>query len=188
MSAQVLEKGRMMKGLEPQPAKVQAVEKIREKLSASSSVVLFDFRGLDVTHMTKLRRQARAAGVDLFVVKNSLLARAIEGTPYEVIRESVEGPISIATTSGDPSAPAKALGDFLKEADSGKILGGALDGRFLKDSEVKELASLPPREVLLSRLAGALQAPVAGLPRVLNGVLVSLLNVLQAVVKNKEER
>ncbi len=187
MSAQVLEKGRRAKGLEPLPVKVRAVETLREKLSASSSVVLFNFRGLDVSQMTKLRRQTREAGVDLFVVKNSLFERAIEGTPYEVIRESVEGPISIATTSGDPSAPAKVLSDFLKEADSGKILGGALDGRFLEDSEVKELASLPPREVLLSRLVGALQAPVAGLPRVLSGVLVSLLNVLQAVAKNKEE-
>ena len=109
--------------------------------------------------MTKLRRQTWEAGVDLFVVKNSLFERGNRGYALRGDSGIRRGAHLYRHHIRDPSAPAKVLSDFLKEADSGKILGGALDGRFLEDSEVKELASLPPREVLLSRIVGASRRP-----------------------------
>lgn len=187
MAASVAEKGRMAAGKAPRADKAQAVEALRSHFDETTSLVLFDYRGLSVSQMTALRKQTREAGVRLSVVKNTLAERAIEGTGFGELRGKFVGPISIATTAGDPAAPAKILRDFTKKESAGEIRGGVLDGRFLETAEVETLADLPSREALLSTLLGTLQAPVAGLPRVLNGVLAQLVNVLDAVAKKKEE-
>ena len=187
MATAVVEKGRGAAGKAPRADKVEAVEALRNRFNETASLVLFDYRGLSVGQMTALRRQAREAGVRLSVVKNSLAERAAAGTRFEELYGRLVGPISIVTTDGDPAAPAKILKDFVKEESAGAIKGGVLDGRFLEAAEVGALADLPPREVLLSMLLSALQAPVAGLPRVLNGVAAQLINVLDALAKKKEE-
>lgn len=186
MSTQVTKKGRAAAGREPRADKVSKVEALRERFSNASGLVLFDYRGLKVGQMTDLRRRTRQAGISLSVVKNNLLERAVEGTEFEVIRGCLGGPVSIATTEGDAVAPAKVLSDFLKEAAAGQIAGGVLEGRYLEPAQVQQVAELPSREVLLARVAATLQAPVVGLPRVLNALLTKLIFALQAVAKKKE--
>ncbi len=186
MSTVVAEKGRQASGKGPNPDKVAKVEAMREKMSDISAAVLFDYRGLSVAQMTTLRRRSREAGVELSVMKNNLLHRAVEGTAYESIQDHLKGPVSIATTTGEPSAPAKVLNDFVKEASVGQIAGGVLDGKFLDVGEIKALAELPPREVLLGQIVGLMDSQVAAFPRLLNAVLTKLLYALQAIANQKE--
>lgn len=186
MATAVVEKGRLAAGKAPRDDKLEAIAALQTRFHESTSLVLFDYRGLSVAQMTALRRQTREAGVRLSVVKNSLTERAVEGTDFEELRGRLLGPISIVTTDGDPSTPARILKDFVKEESAGAIKGGVLDGRFLETAEVESLADLPSREVLLSMLLSALQAPVAGLPRVLNGVISQFINVVDAIAKKKE--
>jgi large subunit ribosomal protein L10 len=186
MATAVVEKGRLATGKAPRDDKLEAIEALQNRFNESTSLVLFDYRGLSVSQMTALRRQTREAGVRLSVVKNTIAERAVEGTDFEELRGRLVGPISIVTTDGDPAAPAKILKDFVKGKSAGEIKGGVLDGRFLETAEVESLADLPSREVLLSMLLSALQAPVAGLPRVLNGVISQFINVVDAIAKKKE--
>ncbi|MDA0999730.1 MAG: 50S ribosomal protein L10 [bacterium] len=186
MSVVAETKGRLATGRAPRENKVKAVEELQKRISEASILVLFDYRGLSVSQMTELRRQLREAGVELSVVKNTLVSRALGGTPNEVLREKLTGPISIATAVGDPTVPARVLNDFLKGLSAGEIRGGALEGEFLDPAKIKELAMLPSREVLLSQMLGAMEATVAGLPRVLNAIILKLLYGLQAIAKEKE--
>ncbi len=186
MATAVVEKGRLATGKAPRDDKLEAIEALQNRFNECTSLVLFDYRGLSVSQMTALRRQTREAGVRLSVVKNTIAERAVEGTVFEELRGRLVGPISIVTTDGDPAAPAKILKDFVKGKSAGEIKGGVLDGRFLETAEVESLADLPSREVLLSMVLSALQAPVAGLPRVLNGVISQFINVVDAIAKKKE--
>jgi len=186
MSTDVAEKGRKGAGNGPNPQKVAQVKQIREKFADASSAILFDFRGLTVRQMTDLRRKTRGAGVDLSVVKNNLLHRAVEGTSFDVIQDHLRGPVSIAITQGDPTGPVKVLHDFVKEVQVGKISSGVVEGEFLNEDKIKVLAELPPREAILGQLVGVMDAQVASLPRVLNGVLTKLLYAVQAIAKQKE--
>ncbi len=186
MTTEVAVKGRAAAGRGPNELKVAQVEAIREKMADATSAILFDFRGLSVSQMTDLRRKTREAGVDLSVVKNTLLLRAVEGTSFEPIRDHLDGPVSVAITQGDPASPAKVLNDFLKESGGGKINGGVVEGTFLDEEKIKALAELPPREVLLGQLAGVMDAQVASLPRVLNAVIAKLLYAVQAIARQKE--
>jgi large subunit ribosomal protein L10 len=187
MSTEVAEKkGRAGAGQGPSPVKEAQVAAIREKISDASSAILFDFRGLTVMQMADLRRRTREAGVELSVVKNNLLRRAVEGTSFEPIQDHLKGPVSLAIAQGDPAAPAKAVSDFLKEVKIGQITGGILDGEFLDEAKIKALADLPPREVLLGQLVGVMDAQVASLPRLLNAIITKLLYAFQAIAKEKE--
>ncbi|MEK6708948.1 MAG: 50S ribosomal protein L10 [Nitrospinota bacterium] len=188
MSVQAAKKGRLAAGHPPRPEKVEAVEALRTQLEKCSSMVLLDYRGLTVAQMTELRRRTRAAGVELAVVKNALLNRAVAGPPFEVVRPQLSGPISIAITTGDPAGPAKVLKNFLKDAPKAQLRGGAMaDGKFLEVAEIQAIADLPSREVLLAQVLGTLSSVVAGLPRVLNAVLKKPLYALQAIAKEKEK-
>lgn len=188
MSTEVAEKkGRAAAGRGPHPQKEAQVAAIRESISDASSAILFDFRGLTVMQMADLRRRTREAGVELSVVKNNLLRRAVEGTSFEPIQDHLKGPVSLAIAHGDPAAPAKALSDFIKAVKIGQITGGILDGEFLDEAKIKALADLPSREVLLGQLVGVMDAQVASLPRLLNAVITKLLYAFQAIAKEKEK-
>ena len=186
MSTDVAEKGGAATDKGPNEQKVAQVEIIREKMADATAAILFDFRGLSVSQMTVLRSKTREAGVELTVMKNNLLDRAIDGTSFDSLREHLKGPISLAIAKGDPVAPAKVLNDFLKDAEGGKINGGVVEGDFLDESQIKALADLPSREALLGQLVGVMDAQVASLPRVLNAVLTRLVFAVQAIAKKKE--
>jgi large subunit ribosomal protein L10 len=186
MSTDVVEKGRQATGKGPREDKVDKVAAIRKKMEEVSTGVLFDYRGLTMAQMTALRRRSRESGVEFSVVKNNLLHRAVEGTSFEPLQDHLEGPVSMAVTAGDPAAPAKLLNDFVKEASIGQITGGVLDGKFLDVDEIKALADLPPRDVLIGQVVGLMDSQVASLPRLLNALVTKLLYALQAIANQKE--
>src|SRR5215470_5695187 len=117
-----------------------------------------EYRGLTVEHLNKLRVDARAKGVYLHVLKNTLARRAVAGTPFEVASESMVGPL-IYGFSEDAVAAAKVISDFAKGNDKLIVKAGAFGGKALDAEGVKALASIPSREVLLTQVAGLLQSP-----------------------------
>jgi large subunit ribosomal protein L10 len=143
--------------------KVAAVEDVQSRVSTTSTAVVTEYRGLTVTQIQELRRQLRAAGADYKVFKNTLVRRAITGTPVESLGAYLEGPTAIAFVSGDVSAVAKALRDFAKGAPSLVLKGGVMNGAPLSGKDLVALADLPSRDVLLARLAGLIASPLTTL-------------------------
>ncbi|HJV47592.1 MAG TPA: 50S ribosomal protein L10 [Bacillota bacterium] len=139
--------------------KVQAVEEITAKLRESKSLILADYRGLTVKQATELRKLCREAGVDFKVYKNKLAQRATAEVGVSGLDEYLAGPTAFAFAQDDVTA-AKILADFAKKNDKLEIKAGLVDGQVMTDAQVKELASLPSREGLLSMLLSVLQAPV----------------------------
>jgi large subunit ribosomal protein L10 len=129
-------------------------------------LALAEYRGLTVDHLNKLRIEARAKGVYLHVLKNTLARRAVAGTPFECAAESMVGPL-IYGFSEDAVAAAKVIADFAKTNDKLIIKGGAYNGKALDVDAVKALASIPSKEVLLAQLLGLMQSPVSRFARVL---------------------
>lgn len=140
--------------------KAQLVDEVAEKLTASVSTVVVDYRGLTVDEVTALRKQLRDAGVEMRVIKNSILRRAAEKANLEGLEEVFAGPTAVAFSNEDVVAPAKIMADFAKEAKALEIKGGIIEGGVVSVEEINALAKLPNREGLLSMLLSVLQAPV----------------------------
>jgi large subunit ribosomal protein L10 len=141
-------------------AKQEAVEVIAAKLRESVTTVVADYRGLNVSQVTELRKQLREAGVEFQVLKNSLLRRATAAAELSELDEVLTGPTAVAFGTNDAVAPAKILNDFAKKNEALKLKGAVVEGRVVGESEIKALAELPSREGLLSMLLSVLQAPV----------------------------
>ncbi len=139
--------------------KAAVVSEVSAQAAKSQTLALAEYRGLTVEHLNKLRVDARAKGVYLHVLKNTLARRAVKGTPFEVAAESMAGPL-IYGFSEDAVAAAKVIADFAKGNDKLVIRGGAYAGKALDANGVKALASIPSKEVLLSQVAGLLKSPV----------------------------
>ncbi|OIO70550.1 MAG: 50S ribosomal protein L10 [Zetaproteobacteria bacterium CG12_big_fil_rev_8_21_14_0_65_55_1124] len=165
--------------------KQNVVETLHTAWLEANTGVVTHYRGLTVAQMGSLRRDLRSAKVHMQVVKNTLARRAAEGTGFTAAEEFFSGPTAIAY-GNDPVALAKALSDFAKKNEALKILGGVLDGKRLGEADVKALASLPSREVLLSRLLGSMQAPLSGFVRTLNEVPASFARTLAAIRDQKQ--
>ncbi|MFC4620232.1 50S ribosomal protein L10 [Camelliibacillus cellulosilyticus] len=140
--------------------KAQIVQEVSSKLKESVSTVVVDYRGLNVSEVTELRKQLREAGIDFKVYKNTLLRRATAETDLTVLDESLVGPTAIAFSNEDVVAPAKILHNFSKEHDALEIKAGVIEGKIATVDEIKALAELPSREGLLSMLLSVLQAPI----------------------------
>ena len=160
--------------------KVEVVEEIGAKVASAQSIVLAEYRGLEVEAITVLRRQARKNGVHLRVLKNTLARRAVTGTPFEKLSDQMVGPL-IYGFSDDPVAAAKVLSDFARTNDKLVVKAGALPDLPMDASAVKALAALPGREELLARLLGTMQAPVTKFVRSLNEVPGRFVRTLAAV-------
>lgn len=128
------------------------VEAISEELKGAQSVVLVDYRGLTVAQDTELRKKLREAGVTYRVYKNTMMKRAFEGTEFEGLEGCLEGPSAIAISKEDATAPARILCEFAKGADKLELKGGVVEGTVYDVAALSELAKIPSREVLLSRL------------------------------------
>jgi len=165
--------------------KKNVVETLHTAWSEANAGVVTHYRGLTVSEMGSLRRDLRTAEVQMQVVKNTLARRAAEGTGFTAAEEFLSGPTAIAY-GNDPVALAKALSDFAKKHEALKILGGVLDGKRLDEADVKALASLPSREVLLARLLGSMQSPLSGFVRTLNEVPASFVRTLAAIRDQKQ--
>ncbi|WP_070121460.1 50S ribosomal protein L10 [Bacillus marinisedimentorum] len=140
--------------------KKQIVDEIADKLKASQSTVIVDYRGLDVAEVTELRKQLREAGVDFKVYKNTMTRRAVEKAELTDLNDVLTGPNAIAFGGEDVIAPAKIINNFAKDHEELEIKAGVLEGRVVSVDKVKELAELPSRDGLLSMLLSVLQAPV----------------------------
>jgi large subunit ribosomal protein L10 len=149
--------------------KQTVVSDVAAQAARSQTLALAEYRGLTVAHLDMLRRQARASGVYLHVLKNTLARRAVAGTPFEVVSENMVGPL-IYGFSEDAIAAAKVIADFAKSNDKLVVMGGAISGKVLDANGVKALAAVPSREVLLTQIAGLLQSPIARMARVLGAV------------------
>jgi len=167
--------------------KQRLVAELHEKFKSVKAVILTDFTGLDVAQLTRLRRQLQEQGMEYKVVKNTLLRRASQQTALEALAEHFVGPNAIVLSYEDPVLPAKILVDFAKEEPELEIKAGFVEGRVLEPKEVRALANLPPREVLLGQLVGLLKAPLARLVGVLGAPMRELLGVLQAIKEAKSE-
>ena len=146
------------------------VQEISETIKGAQSVVVVDYRGLTVAEDTQLRKQLREAGVSYKVYKNTLVSRAIEGTEFESLKDSLEGPNAFAVSAEDATAPARVLAEFAKKAPKLEIKAGVVEGTFYDADGMKVIANVPSREVLLSKLLGSLQSPITNLARVLNQI------------------
>lgn len=146
--------------------KKAVVAEVTEQLAKAQTVVVAEYRGIEVAALTKLRAQAREHGVYLRVVKNTLVRRAAAGTQFAGLSDQLTGPL-IYSISADAVAAAKVLSDFAKTNDKIVIKGGCFAGEMLDKAGVQSLASIPSREVLLSQLLGMFQAPVSAFARAL---------------------
>lgn len=140
--------------------KSQLVSDIAQKLRDSKTTIVTDYRGLDVSEVTELRKQLREVGVEFKVLKNTLVRRATSELELTEIDEHLVGPTAIAFSNEDLVAPAKIISDFAKKHNALEIKAGILEGKVLNVDEVKALAALPSREGLLSMLLSVLQAPM----------------------------
>ena len=150
--------------------KQPTVEEISANIKDAQSVVLVDYRGLTVEQDTQLRRQLREAGVTYKVYKNTMMNFAFKGTQFEGLSEYLNGPSAVAISTTDATAPARVLAQFAKTADKLEIKAGVVEGTVYDAKGMAQIANIPSREVLLSKLLGSLQSPVANLARVLNQI------------------
>ncbi len=150
--------------------KAPIVEEIASTVKEAQSVVLVDYRGLTVAEDTQLRKTLREAGVVYKVYKNTYMTRAFEGTDFAQLAPYLEGPSAIAVSTTDATAPARVLANFAKTAKALEIKGGVVEGTVYDAKGMAQIASIPSREELLSKLLGSLQSPITNLARVLNQV------------------
>ena len=146
------------------------VAEISELIKDAQSAVLVDYRGLTVEQDTKLRKEMREAGVTYKVYKNTYMNFAFKGTDFEALAPYLEGPSAIAVSKDDATAPARILGKYAKEIQALEIKGGVVEGTAYDANGISAIAAIPSREVLLSKLLGSLQSPIANLARVLNQI------------------
>ena len=168
-------------------SKKDVVAEVSAKLANAQAVVIAEYRGLPVEHITVLRAQARASGVYLRVLKNTLARRAVQGTPFEKLADQMVGPLAYGI-SEDPVAAARVLHTYAKGNDKLVIKGGAMPNQVMSAKEVGSLAMLPGREELLAKLMGTMQAPVAKFVQTLNEVPSRFVRTLAAVRDQKEKQ
>jgi large subunit ribosomal protein L10 len=165
--------------------KAQLVAELAEKLATAKATFLADYRGMTVDQVNDLRGKLRQTGAEYRVVKNTLLKLAIKETGTACIEPLLSGPTAIAITDADPVAPAKVLSEYAKANAKFELKGGSLEGTVLSIADIKALADLPSREVLLAKMLGSMNAPVTNFVGVLAAVPRSLVQVLAAIQDKK---
>lgn len=169
-----------------QEEKAKIVTELHDSLARSQVAILSYYRGLTVAELTELRRKFRVVGAEFRVVKNTLAKRALTGTAFEKLSDMLEGPSALAT-SQDPVGPAKVLTEFLKTHPKLEIRGGVLEGQILGVEGIQALAQLPPKEVLLARMLGAMKRPMQDIAGVLAALPAGLARALDQVHKQRSE-
>jgi large subunit ribosomal protein L10 len=170
----------------PRPEKVQAVADIKERIEGAQAVFLAEYAGLSVKQQQELRRTLRENGAEFKVVKMSLTRLAAADLDIDALDELLLGPTGLAFADDDPAGAAKVLRDFAKSHETFVVKGGLLGLEFLPPEKIAELADLEPREVLLAKLAGVMQAPMANLARLLVALPRNTANALSQLLEKKE--
>jgi large subunit ribosomal protein L7/L12 len=169
--------------------KATAIAELNEKFSRAKLAVMTECSGLEVNHITELRRQLRGVKAEFRVVKNTLAARAVEGTQLAAAKPHFKGPLAMLIGYDDPAVATKILRDFIKAEkrdEKMKITVGVLDGNLLQAEQLLAVASLPSKAVLISMLLSAMQGPARGLVYALSGLLRGLVGVLAAIQDKKK--
>ncbi|MBI5699834.1 50S ribosomal protein L10 [Candidatus Saganbacteria bacterium] len=175
-----------MREVKVRPEKVEKIKDINDKLGRSNLVILTDYQGMTVKQITELRRKLDAHQAEYRVLKNTLTIRALPEDKAP-LKEHLTGTTAVLFGFGDVVMPAKALVNFIAEAEKPKIIGGMMDGQFLPEAQIKSLAKLPSREELLAKVVGGMQAPIRGLVNVMQGNLRKLVYALNAVKDKKSQ-
>lgn len=170
---------------EPRPEKVAVVEEVRGRLEAAQAAILTEYRGLTVSELAQLRQALAAVGGDYKVYKNTLVRLAVAGGSHEPLTDLLTGPTAIAFVSGEVSAVAKALRDFSRTYPALVLKGGRHSEGMLNAAQLVALADLPPRDVLLSRLAGTLAAPIQQFASILQALPRNLAYGLNALLEQQ---
>lgn len=166
--------------------KKEIVERLAAQLASAEITILFDYKGLDVLAMTELRAKLRDASVQIEVVKNTLLTRAAKGSDSALMQDLYKGPNAIVISVDDPVAPAKILVDFAKTNEKLEIKAGTLAGKLLSVDEITQLAKMPSKQELLTKLVCTLNAVPTSFVTVISGVPRAFVNVLSAIKDQKE--
>lgn len=167
--------------------KQQVVSEIKDAIQNSKSVSIVEYRGLTVSEISDLRNKYRAEGVSYKVFKNTMVSIALQELGYEGFEEYLAGPNGFVFSNDDMVAGPRVSADFAKENEKLVIKAGLLDGKVLNPDEVKALAKLPSREVLVAQVLGTLNAPIAGLANVLQGTIRKAVYALNAVKEKQEQ-
>lgn len=166
--------------------KAAQIEEVSALVAKAQSIIVAEYRGLDVDSVTKLRKEARSQGVQLRVLKNTLARRAVNDTPFSGLADKMVGPL-VYGFSSDPVAAAKVLSTFAKSNDKLVVKAGAMPNVVMDEAGVKALATLPSREELLAMLMATMQAPIGKFVRTLNEVPARFVRTVAAVRDAKEK-
>ena len=167
--------------------KKKIVSELAESLKTARTGVLVDYKGITVEEDTKLRSQLRESGSQYKVVKNTLLRFALGEAGITGLDDVLTGTTALAVDREDYVAPAKVLAGFAEKSKSFQIKAGFIDGKPVSVEEIKQLASLPPKDILLAEVLRGLNAPVTGLVTVLNGTMKGLVVALNAIAEKQKE-
>lgn len=152
------------------------IDEIKDKFERAESAVVIDYIGITVAEADSMRKKLREANVDYTVYKNTLVKRAIAGTEYEALADILEGPSGFAFSYDDATAPARVLSESIKAYNKMEFKGGIVEGTYYNKDDIKQIASIPSREVLISKFMGSIQSPIANFAR-----------VVQQIAESKEE-
>jgi large subunit ribosomal protein L10 len=166
--------------------KVAVVDEVKTRIGAAAASIVSEYRGLTVAELAELRTALEAVGGDYKIFKNTLVRRAIDGSEYQLLSEYLSGPSALTFVQGDVSAVAKALRDFSRTNPLLVIKGGLADGSLLSVADLAALADLPPREVLLARMAGALAAPMQQMAGLLQALPRNMAYGISALIEQRE--
>jgi large subunit ribosomal protein L10 len=165
--------------------KAEAISEFSEDIGSAQNAFVLDFKGITVPQVTELRKQVRESGSEYVVIKNTLALIAVKDTPLQKLTGTFSGMTAIAYNTTDPVALAKVLTKFAKDVPSVQFKGALLAGQVVAANEIQNIANLPSREELLSKLLYLMQHPIRGLAVVLNGTIRNIAVVLNEIAKQK---
>ena len=167
--------------------KKKVVDQLKEKIETSSVMVISDYRGVTVKQITELRSKLYQHESEFKVIKNTLMNRALAAAGHEALNEHLAGPVGILFGYKDPVEPLKALVEFIEDNEKGEIKAGIVEKTVIDKKGIESMSKLPGREVLIAKVVGGFQAPIAGLVNVLQGNLRNLVYALNAIKDKKGE-
>lgn len=172
----------------PAEIKTKVVDAMTKEAKESVGLIVTSFKGLKTVEFNEMRQKLRPLKSEYRVVKNSLTRIALKNAGMTQLADALEGPTAIILERGDALAAMKVVFEFVKTHENVKVKGGVFEGKVLNEKELKAIASLPSREVLIATLLGTLQAPLINLVSVLQAPMRDLANVLDAIAKKPEEK
>ena len=165
--------------------KSEKIDAIKAKAEKAQVAILTEYKGYTVEEITNLRRNIQKDGGDYMVTKNTLAKIALKGTDFEVLADSLTGPVAIAFGFDDEVSAAKVVAKFIKDKKKAEVICGALDGQLLDAKQVDALAKTPSKEELYAKMLGCVNSPATGIVGSVNAVMSSLVRAIDAVAKKK---